>query len=143
VCVFIQEWGCNASTLEAANMTRMTERCQLVLHVETCTLLPSRTRESFCNNLSSSLTPVLNYKAIHFLDFVTVSFNFLLDILCIYISSVIPFPGFPSRHPLSHPHPLASMKMLPYPPSQSRFPTLTFPYTGESSFHRTKGLSSY
>ena len=28
---------------------------------------------------------------------------FLLDILFIYISIVIPFPGFPSRNPLSHP----------------------------------------
>ena len=28
---------------------------------------------------------------------------FLLDILFIYISNVIPFPGLPSRNPLAHP----------------------------------------
>jgi hypothetical protein len=31
-------------------------------------------------------------------------FKFLLDILFIYISNVIFFPGFPSENPLSHPH---------------------------------------
>jgi hypothetical protein len=48
---------------------------------------------------------------IHFLVF------FPLDILFIYISSVIPFPGFPSRNPLSHPPPSASLRVLPYPPT--------------------------
>jgi hypothetical protein len=34
-------------------------------------------------------------------------FFFLLDILFIYISNIIPFPGFPSGKPLSHsPSPL-------------------------------------
>jgi hypothetical protein len=28
---------------------------------------------------------------------------FLLDIFFVYISNVIPFPGFPSKNPLSHP----------------------------------------
>jgi hypothetical protein len=31
-------------------------------------------------------------------------FIFLLDIFFIYISNVIPFPGFPFKNPLSLPH---------------------------------------
>jgi hypothetical protein len=54
---------------------------------------------------------------------------FLLDILCIYISNVIPIPGFPSRFPLLHPPSPASMRMLPLPPTYSHLTTLAFPYT--------------
>ena len=41
---------------------------------------------------------------------------FLLDILFIYTSNVITFPGFPSKTPLYHPPPPASMKVFPHPP---------------------------
>jgi len=50
-----------------------------------------------------------------------VSFLFLNLFLFIFywifnlISNVIPFPGFPSINPLSHPLPLASMKVSPHP----------------------------
>ena len=64
--------------------------------------------------------------------FFFVLFCFLLDILCIYISNVIPFPGFPSRTPHHT-----------FPPTHSHHTTLALPYTGESSLHRTKGPSSY
>jgi hypothetical protein len=47
---------------------------------------------------------------------------FLLDIFFIYISNVIPFPGFPSKNPLSPP--------LLNQPTHSRFLVLAFPYTG-------------
>jgi hypothetical protein len=40
-------------------------------------------------------------KGLHFL-FLCITF-FLLDIFFIYISSIIPFRGFPSEHALSHP----------------------------------------
>jgi hypothetical protein len=40
---------------------------------------------------------------------------FLLDILCIYISNVSPFPGFPSGTSLSLPLSLL-LRVLPYPP---------------------------
>jgi hypothetical protein len=55
----------------------------------------------------------------------------------IYISNIIPFPGFPSEspHPLS-PHPA-------HQSTHSHFLALAFPYTGASSLHRTKGLSSH
>jgi hypothetical protein len=41
-------------------------------------------------------------------------FLFLLDIFFIYISNVIPFPGFPSKVPLSH-HPPTQPSLLPCP----------------------------
>jgi hypothetical protein len=53
-------------------------------------------------------------------------FIFLLDIFFIYISNVIPFPGFPSENPLPH-------SLLPPPVHQSThscFLALAFPYTG-------------
>jgi hypothetical protein len=56
-----------------------------------------------------------------------------LDTLSIYISNVIPFPGFPSGTPLFHPLPSASMSMLPFPTTHSYLLTLTLPYTGASS----------
>jgi hypothetical protein len=51
---------------------------------------------------------------VHFLFFFFL--NFLLVILFIYISNVIPLPGFPSSNPLSHPSVLpASMRVIPHP----------------------------
>jgi hypothetical protein len=42
-------------------------------------------------------------------------FAFLLDIFFIYILNVIPFPGFPSENPLSHPPPPAHQPIHPLP----------------------------
>jgi hypothetical protein len=69
-------------------------------------------------------------------------FYFLLDILFIYISNVIPFPSFPSTNPLSHPPSPRLYEGAP-PPTHSYLTTLAFPYTGALSLHshRTKGLS--
>ena len=51
---------------------------------------------------------------------------------------------FPLRNPPSLiPVPPASMRVLPHPPTHSHLTVLAFPYTGASSFHRTKGFSSY
>jgi hypothetical protein len=44
-------------------------------------------------------------------------FFFLLDIFFIYISNVIPFPGFLSENPLSPPSPLPLLPNLPTPAS--------------------------
>ena len=63
--------------------------------------------------------------------------KFLLDIFFIYISNVIPFAGFPSANSLSHPPPPA------HQPIHSCIPVLACPYTGTSSLHRTKCLSSH
>ena len=41
---------------------------------------------------------------------------FLLDILFVYISNVIPFPGFPAETPLSPPQPF-SYEGAPHPTS--------------------------
>ena len=44
-------------------------------------------------------------------------------ILFIYISNVIPFPGFPSANPLPHPHlTLLLMRVLTHPPTHSLLP---------------------
>ena len=69
-------------------------------------------------------------------------FFFLLDILFIYISNIIPFLSFPSGNPL---FPLSSPHVYEgaHSRTHSRLPALEFPYTGASSLHRTKGLSSY
>jgi hypothetical protein len=73
--------------------------------------------------------------------------KFLLDIFFIYISNVIPFPGFPSEIPLRKlpiPSSPASMMVLPQPTTHSLLPLHPgIPLTGESSLHRTKGLSSH
>jgi hypothetical protein len=63
---------------------------------------------------------------------------FLLDILFIYISNVIPFPSFSSWNSLPILPPPASVRVL----THSHFPALAFPYNGASKLHRTKGLSS-
>ena len=39
--------------------------------------------------------------------------------------------------------PPASMRVLPHPPTHSLLTDLAFPYTGASSLHRTKDLSSH
>ena len=49
---------------------------------------------------------------------------FLLDILFIYISNVIPLPGFPSKNFLSNPPPSASMRVFLHP---LLLPVLAFP----------------
>jgi hypothetical protein len=67
----------------------------------------------------------------------------VLVILFIYISNVIPLPGFPSTKLLSHPLPSASIRMLPHPPTHSQCTTLAFPYAGVSSLHQTKALPSH
>ena len=54
-----------------------------------------------------------------------------------------PFLAYPLESPYIVPHPTAFMKVYPYPPTYSCLPSLTFPYTGALSFHRTKGLSSH
>ena len=64
----------------------------------------------------------------------------LLDILFIYISTVICFPGFPSANSLYHPLPLL---LLGCSHTHSHLTTLAFPYTGASSLHRNKGLPSH
>ena len=53
-----------------------------------------------------------------------------------------PFSQFPPENHLSNPPPPVSMGVSPTLPTHSCLPTLTFSYTGVSSLHRTKGLSS-
>ena len=69
-------------------------------------------------------------------------FNF--KIFFIYISNVIPFLGSTPLgillpHTLTH----ASMSMFHHPLTHSHLPSLAFSYTGASSLHRTKSLSSH
>jgi hypothetical protein len=61
----------------------------------------------------------------------------LLDIFFIYISNVIPFPRFPLQNPYPIPPPPS------HQPTHFHFPALAFPYTGASSLHKAKGVSSH
>ena len=54
-----------------------------------------------------------------------------------------PFPVSPLQTSYPILLPPISIRVLPLSPTLSHFTTLAFPYTGESSLHRTKGLSSY
>jgi hypothetical protein len=65
---------------------------------------------------------------------------FFLDILFIYTLNVIPIPGF-HKPPIPFPSPCFYESF--HPPTYSYLDALAFPYTGESSLHRTKGLSSH
>jgi hypothetical protein len=57
--------------------------------------------------------------------------------------NVIPFPGFLSNIPLSQPHTLCFYEGVPPPTHPLPPPCLIIPYTGASSLHMTKGLSSH
>jgi len=61
------------------------------------------------------------------------------------MSNVFTFQMLSPLPPLPKPLPPvpASMRMLPLPPTYSHLNTLTFPYIGDMSLHRTKGFSSY
>ena len=59
---------------------------------------------------------------------------FLLDIFFIYILSVIPFTGFPFKTPYPLPTYPVSVRVFPYPPMHSCFPSLAFPITGYQAF---------
>jgi len=49
------------------------------------------------------------------MNFFSFLFSFLMDILFIYISSVFPFPSFPSRNPYFIPYPPGSLRLHPPP----------------------------
>jgi hypothetical protein len=66
----------------------------------------------------------------------------LSDIFFIYILSDIPFPSLLLKTPYFTP-PTVSMRVFSQQPTHSHLPVLAFPYTGESSLHRTKVLSSH
>ena len=69
---------------------------------------------------------------------------FLLVILLIYISNVIPLPSFYSATPLQPPYPLpfrGFYEGAPHTPN-SFLITLPFPYAGSLRLHRTKDLPS-
>ena len=66
---------------------------------------------------------------------------FLLDILFIYISNVIPFPSFPSGNPLSHPLSPCFYEGA-HLPTLSHLTALALPYTEHHAFTGTS-LSSH
>jgi len=76
---------------------------------------------------SNSLLP-----AMPFLSFF-LFLKFLLAILCISISNVIPFPSFPFKNPLTYPPPPASVNMLPPTATHTHRNTLAFPWGNEPS----------
>jgi drug/metabolite transporter (DMT)-like permease len=72
--------------------------------------------------------------------------HFLLIGYFIYLFTLQMLSPFPVS-PLETLFPIfplpASMRVLPHPPTLSHLPALAFLYTGPSSLHRTKGLSSH
>lgn len=72
------------------------------------------------------------------------SFNFLFFKLhfFIYILTVIPFSGFPSRNLLSYTLLLRGCS-LTHPPTPSHLPALIFYYTVALGLNRTKGFFSH
>ena len=69
--------------------------------------------------------------------FLTLWRVFLLDIFYLHFKCY-PLSWFPLRKP---PYPIPPPSV--HQPDHSRFPVLAFPYTGASSLHRNKGLSSH
>jgi hypothetical protein len=69
--------------------------------------------------------------------------NLFVDILFIYISNDIPFPGFPSENPLSHYHLPTSMRVFSHPPTHFCLHSLASPTLRHQAFPRTKGCSSH
>ena len=55
--------------------------------------------------------------------------------------SLFPISSPETPYPITPPP--ASMGVLPNPPNHYCLPTMAFLYTGASSLHRTKGLSSH
>jgi hypothetical protein len=66
--------------------------------------------------------------------------SFLFDIVFIYISNIIPFPGFPSITHLSDPPSTCFYEGTPPPTIYSCLSAMAFPYTGALSLHRTKAV---
>ena len=54
-----------------------------------------------------------------------------------------PFQVSPSETPYPIPSPLASMRVLPHPPTHFHLLSLAFPYTVALNTLRPKGLSSH
>jgi hypothetical protein len=72
-------------------------------------------------------------------------FSFFMLSHFYWIFYLFTFPNFtpsppPPESSYSISPPPASMRVCPNPPTHSRLPALTFPYTGTLSLHRTKGL---
>jgi hypothetical protein len=66
----------------------------------------------------------------------------LLEILFTF-QILFPFPVSPPEPPYAIPPPSVFMRELPHPPIHSCLLTLAFHYTGASSLHRIKSLSSH
>jgi hypothetical protein len=64
---------------------------------------------------------------------------FLINWIFYIFTFQISFPfQFPLQSPLFHHLPLASMRLLPHPPTHSHLNTQALPYTVESSLHRPR-----
>jgi hypothetical protein len=87
-----------------------------------------------------SFFPSLPFPSLPFPSLPFPSLSFLIGFFKIYISNVIPFPGFPSE---KHPPPIPSRPPPAHQPTHSCFLALAFYHTGAYSLHGTKGLSSH
>ena len=73
-----------------------------------------------------------------------IAFIYLHQIFYVFTFQMLsPFLISPLETSYPIPPPCASMGALPLPPTHSHLTSLAFPYTGELSLYRTKGLSSF
>jgi hypothetical protein len=99
------------------------------------------------HHIFSKLFILLNHKAFLFARVYYIIDRFWKHLFIIFIGYFIylhfkcyPLSWFPPETPYSIPPPPASMRVYPHQPTHSCFPSITFPYTGASSLHGTKGL---
>jgi hypothetical protein len=118
------------------------ERDPMILSMVKIQEMASTDSHIHTNTNKSTHTASLFYSVVSQNVFIVVCvYVCVLDILFIYISNVIPFPGFPSATPHPIPPPPASMKVLTHPPTHSYLTALAFPSTGALSLHRTNLLA--
>ena len=119
------------------------ERDPMILSMVKIQEMASTDSHIHTNTNKSTHTASLFYSVVSQNVFIVVCvYVCVLDILFIYISNVIPFPGFPSGSSLFPPSSPCFYEGAP-PPTHSLLPTLAFPYSGALSLHRSKGLSSH
>ena len=97
----------------------------------------------FLSNIISWVTPTcpyINKESIQFFsNFLFFPFFNWIFYLCIYISNVIPFPGFISENPHPIPDSSASMRAFPYPPTPTSLPWHS-PTLGHRTFTGPRAL---
>jgi hypothetical protein len=83
----------------------------------------------------------LVFSFLFFFLFSSLPYSFIFSLFTFQMLSPFTISHLEMLYPIFLPP--ASMKVLPHPLTHSCLPTLKFPYTGTSSLHSTRGLSSH